>query len=81
VRRATPIRVTAVVVLASAGGNETRRARDLAGGDATRRALSGAGWRVEGVSQPSSPPLPPTNGLPSPGFLDALRTRAVEVRR
>jgi hypothetical protein len=29
----------------------------------------------------TGPPLPPTNGLPSPGFLDALRSRAEEVRR
>lgn len=72
---------TADVVLASAGGTATRRARDVAAGDTTRRALAGAGWRVEGVSRATDPPLPPTNGLPSPGFLDALRARAEEVRR
>lgn len=72
---------TADVVLATAGGNTTRRARDVAGGDATRRALASAGWRVEGITRAADPPLPPTNGLPSPGFLDALRARAVEVRR
>jgi hypothetical protein len=52
----------------------------VAGGDATRKALGDAGWRVEGRTGPAEP-LPPTNGLPSPGFLDALRTRAEEVRR
>jgi len=72
---------TADVVLASAGGDTVRRLRDVAGGDATRRALAAAGWRVEGVTRTAGPALPPSNGLPSPGFLDALRTRAEEVRR
>ena len=71
---------TADVVLASSGGNITRRGRDVAGGDATRRALAGAGWRVEGITRAAEPALPPTNGLPSPGFVDAIRSRAREVR-
>ncbi len=72
---------TADVVLASRGGNVTRRAGDVAGGDVTRRALAGAGWRVQGITRATDPALPPGNGLPSPGFLDALRSRAREVRR
>lgn len=77
---------TADVVLAAAGptnraGTTARRLRDLAGGDVTRRALGRAGWRVEGATRAGEPPLPPTNGLPSPGFLDTLRSRAQEVRR
>jgi hypothetical protein len=72
---------TADVVLASGGGATARRLRDVAGGDSTRKALADAGWRVEGVTRTADPPLPQTNGLPSPGFLDTLRSRAVEVRR
>ena len=72
---------TADVVLAGGGGDTARRLREVAGNAGTRRALAGAGWRVEGVTRPAGPPLPPTNGLPSPGFLDALRSRAEEVRR
>jgi hypothetical protein len=59
---------TADVVLAGVGDG-ARRLRDPA-----RRALAEAGWRTDGAG------LPPTNGLPSPGFLDALRSRALELR-
>ena len=74
---------TADVVLAGAGGETARRLREVAGSDSVRRALADSGWRVEGVGRPRSdgPPLPSTNGLPSPGFLDAVRSRAEEVRR
>jgi hypothetical protein len=72
---------TADVVLAGAGGDVTRRVRDVAGGDVTRRALAAAGWRVEGITRATEPALPPTSGLPSAGFLDTLRSRAAEVRR
>jgi len=72
---------TADVVLAGGGGDTAKRLRDLAGVDDIRRAFTTAGWRVDGSSRPGEPPLPPTNGLPSPGFLDALRSRAEEVRR
>jgi hypothetical protein len=71
---------TADVVLASAGGDTARRVRDVAGGDDIRRALADAGWRVEGRPAPGTA-LPQTSNLPSPGFLDALRSRAEEVRR
>ncbi|MDQ4068820.1 MAG: substrate-binding domain-containing protein [Actinomycetota bacterium] len=72
---------TADVVLAGTGGNAARRLRNVAGGDTTRRALAGAGWRVEGMTRTTEPPLPSTSGLPSAGFLDTLRSRAQEVRR
>jgi hypothetical protein len=72
---------TADVVLASSGGAAARRLRDVAGGDTTRKALADAGWRVDGASRSAEPALPTSNGLPSPGFLDTLRSRAVEVRR
>jgi hypothetical protein len=71
---------TADVVLASAGGDTARRLRDVAAGDTVRKALFDAGWRVEGRPAPGTV-LPPTSNLPSPGFLDALRSRAEEVRR
>ncbi len=67
---------TADVVLAGSGS----RLREVAGGETVRKALADAGWRMENSARPG-PPLPPTNGLPSPGFLDALRSRAEEVRR
>ena len=72
---------TADVVLASAGGDNTRRLRDVAVGDAILRALAESGWQVDGRDSGGGPRLPATNGLPSPGFLDALRSRASEVRR
>jgi hypothetical protein len=72
---------TADVVLASSGGATSRRVREVAGGDAVRRALATAGWKAEGINPRDDLPLPPTNGLPSPGFLDALRSRSEEVRR
>jgi len=72
---------TADVVMASVGGGLTRRARDVGAGEATRRALVAAGWRAEGATSANGPPLPATDGLPSPGFLDALRAQAAEVRR
>ena len=72
---------TADVVLASAGGDNTGRLRELAVGDATLRALNESGWQVEGRGSGAGPRPPAGNGLPSPGFLDALRSRAAEVRR
>lgn len=64
---------TADLVLAGVAGAPARRLREVAGADALRKALVEGGWRVEGAPQPPGPPLPATNGLPSPGFLDALR--------
>jgi hypothetical protein len=68
---------TVDVVLAGSGG----RLREVAGGDLVRKALADAGWRMGAGATQTGPPLPPGNGLPSPGFLDALRSRAEEVRR
>ncbi len=59
---------TADVVLAGAAGR-------LRTNDSVRKAFRDAGWRVDGAGPPGAPALPPTNGLPSPGFLDALRER------
>ncbi|MDP8936646.1 MAG: substrate-binding domain-containing protein [Actinomycetota bacterium] len=71
---------TADVVLATPEGSLGRRIRQVASGDSARRALADAGFRVEGVRAPAGgPPLPPTSGLPSPGLLDAVRSRAREV--
>jgi hypothetical protein len=67
---------TVDVVLAGSGS----RLREVAGGEPVRKALADAGWRMDNSAR-TGPPLPPTNGLPSPGFLDALRSRAEEVRR
>lgn len=68
---------TVDVVLAGSGA----RLREVAGGDSIRRALGDAGWRMGAGATQTGPPLPPGNGLPSPGFIDALRSRAEEVRR
>ena len=72
---------TADVVLAATAGDNTGRLRQVGTGEATLRALTEAGWQVEGRSGGGGPRPPAGNGLPSPGFLDALRTRAAEVRR
>lgn len=68
---------TVDVVLAGSGS----RLREVAGGDTVRRALADAGWRMGAGATQSGPPLPAGNGLPSPGFIDALRSQAEEVRR
>ena len=65
---------TADLVLAPVAGRD--RAATLAGvvrGAVGRRALADAGWQVPGPAGPF--------GLPSPGFLDALRQRWREVVR
>ncbi len=61
---------TADVVLAGTTGTTVRRLHDDVGAPA-RKALAGAGWRTDGPGSTGAP----TNGLPSPGFLDALRER------
>ncbi len=50
-------------------------------GDEARRAFDAAGWRVGTGARPDAPALPPTNGLPPPGLLDALRDRWREAVR
>ncbi|HUQ40559.1 MAG TPA: substrate-binding domain-containing protein [Acidimicrobiales bacterium] len=72
--------VTADAVLAGAarGGRIDDLAR-LVTGEEGRRSLADSGWRVEG--RPTvGPPLPPGNGLPSPGALEALRLKTKEIR-
>ena len=66
---------TVDVVLAGSGS----RLREVAGGETVRKALVEAGWRTDGRNAAGTQ-LPATNGLPSPGFLDAVRSRAEEVR-
>ena len=73
---------TADVVLATPEGPAGRLLRQEVSGDAGRRALAGAGFRVAGAGATQAgdgPALPPTSGLPPPGLLDALRSRAREV--
>jgi hypothetical protein len=75
---------TADVVLATvAGGGTSESVARAVGGDAGKEALAAAGWRVDGHKRvegvPDSPPLPPDDGLPPPGLLEALRTRWQEV--
>ena len=73
---------TADVVLATVGGGgETSSLRELVRGDGGRAALGDTGWRVGSGHRPDLPALPATSGLPSPGFLDALRGRWREVAR
>jgi hypothetical protein len=64
---------TADVVLATVPGDRGDRLRDIVTGTA-RDALLHAGW-----DKPDAAGLPPTDGLPSPGLLDALRARAREA--
>ncbi len=65
--------VTADVVLTTVPGDRGDRLRDTVTGTA-REALLDAGW-----DKPDAAGLPPTDGLPSPGLLDALRARAREA--
>ena len=64
---------TADVVLATVPGDRGDRLRDTVTGTA-RDALFDAGW-----DKPDAAGLPPTDGLPSPGLLDALRAQAREA--
>jgi hypothetical protein len=72
-----------VVLAPIAGSRVSGTLRGLVGGRG-RRALATTGWRVEGADLAAgveaSEPLPAGNGLPSPGLLDALRTRLQEIR-
>ena len=72
---------TADVVLATPEGPLGRRLRRLVSAAPARRALAQAGYRVEGLPGPAGgpPELAPTSGLPSPGLLAAVRSRAREV--
>jgi hypothetical protein len=69
--------MTADVVVATVPGSRGDRLGQVVR-DAVRREFPGDGWRVPGKSggagrAPTTPALPASNGLPDPGFLDALR--------
>jgi hypothetical protein len=66
---------TADVVLAVTPGERGSRLRAIAS-DPARDTLTEVGWKA-----PDSAGLPAGNGLPSPGLLDALRSRARGARR
>ncbi|MGI9032193.1 MAG: substrate-binding domain-containing protein [Acidimicrobiales bacterium] len=77
---------TADVVLATGTDGRAQADRALAGlaaGSRGAKALAVAGWRVEGQPRaagvPDRPALPSASGLPSPGLLDALRSRWHQV--
>ena len=74
---------TADVTLATVGATPAASSlRELGKGRALKRALAESGWRVPGeesIEGVATNPLPPTNGLPSPGLLDALRARWPQV--
>jgi hypothetical protein len=78
-----PMATADVVLAIGSTGRSAASLKRAAAGDPTKRALAEAGWRVggeplaQGVAE--SPALPPTNGLPPPGLLDALRGRWREV--
>jgi hypothetical protein len=74
---------TADVTLAAVGGAPSTVWR-LAEAEELRQALTDGGWRVTGegtIRGISTDPLPPTNGLPPAGLLDALRDRWRQVAR
>jgi hypothetical protein len=76
---------TADVVLATVAGSdgEDRLRRLLESRDAAE-VLADQGWRVAGredAAGGTAEPLPPTNGLPRPGVLQALRNLWFEVIR
>lgn len=78
-----PVATADVVLAPIAGSRVSGTLRGLVDGRG-RRALATAGWRVEGedlaAGLDASVALPAGNGLPSPGLLDALRTRLQEIR-
>ncbi|HEV7887776.1 MAG TPA: hypothetical protein VGO92_09465 [Acidimicrobiales bacterium] len=66
--------MSADLVLATTAGRAGDRLRQSVG-DAVRDRLSKRGWRVPGLSEPAgaSAALPPANGVPEPGLLEAFR--------
>jgi len=64
---------TADVILAVTVGDRGVRLRDLVV-ERAEKGLTESGWKAVGTAG-----LPPDNGLPSPGLLDALRSKAREV--
>jgi hypothetical protein len=78
-----PVATADVVLAPIAGSRVSGTLRQLVDGRG-RRALAATGWRVEGedlaAGVDASERLPPDNGLPPPGLLDALRSRLTEIR-
>jgi hypothetical protein len=78
-----PVATADVVLAPIAGSAVTGALRELVGGRG-RRALAEAGWRVDGEEPApgvvASEALPPGDGLPAPGLLDALRRPLREIR-
>jgi hypothetical protein len=74
---------TADVVLATTGDPAATRLGALVEGSRGRSALAAAGWRVGGLPPgpgvDTSVILPPTDNLPEPGVLDALRAVVSEA--
>jgi hypothetical protein len=81
----SPLATADVVLAVPIGSDGEDRLRDLLESDEGASALAGAGWRVEGLPTldgvPTEPDLPPDNGLPRPGVLQALRSLWIEVVR
>jgi hypothetical protein len=81
----SPLATADVVLAAPIGSDGEDRLRDLLESDEGSSALAGAGWRVEGLPTlegvPTQPDLPPDNGLPRAGVLQALRNLWIEVVR
>ncbi|HEX2191876.1 MAG TPA: substrate-binding domain-containing protein [Acidimicrobiales bacterium] len=77
----SPMATADVVLATTGGGREPRSLRERLDSDEGRQALTDTGWRVGSGSRPDLPALAATSGLPSPGFLDALRGRWREVAR
>ena len=78
-----PVATADVVLAPVAGSRVTPTLRDLVAGQGAR-ALAKTGWRVEGedpaAGVDASVDLPPTNGLPTSGALEALRGPLSEIR-
>lgn len=81
----SPLSTADVVLAPVAGSDGETRLRKLVESRDTAAALTGQGWRVDGLPPaggvPTEPPLPPGSGLPRPGVLQALRALWVEVIR
>jgi len=79
----SPMATADVMLATAAGDGPSGSLSRLVEGGKGREALAAAGWRVDGQRRApgvsDSPALGPGSGLPSPGFLDALRARWREV--
>ncbi len=76
--------LTADVVLARREGGRANRIADFVEDDRGKKVLASGGWRVDGIAPVpgvAKAPLPPTNGLPSAGLLEALGLRWRDASR